>query len=60
MNLLWGLLHMMQILSYFPLFNIMMPANAHVMFQVMIKISNFDIVDTEAVIEDMEDSVGIY
>ena len=53
MNLLWGMLHAMQMLSYLPLINVMMPANALIMFQVMIRISNFEIIDTEAVIDDV-------
>ena len=36
MNLLWGLLHAMQIVAHFPLVNIMMPQNAGMLFQVII------------------------
>ena len=32
MNMLWGLLHSMQIVAHFPLINIMMPGNAQVLF----------------------------
>ena len=32
MNLLWGLLHAVQIVAHFPLINIMMPPNAQILF----------------------------
>ena len=32
MNMLWGLMHSMQIVAHFPLINIMMPGNAQVLF----------------------------
>ena len=50
MNLLWGLLHAMQIVAHFPLINIMMPANAVMLFQVIVKIATFDLIPTEAFI----------
>ena len=49
-NLLWGLLHAMQIVAHFPLINIMMPANAVMLFQVIVKIATFDLIPTEAFI----------
>ena len=36
MTFLWGLLHCMQIVSHFDLVNIMMPANAHHMFKILV------------------------
>ena len=59
MNLLWGLLHAMQILAYLPLFNVMMPANAQYMFKIIIKIANFELIDIESFIEDVERSTGL-
>ena len=50
MNLLWGLLHAMQIVAHFPLINIMMPSNAGILFQVIVKIATFDLLPTEAFI----------
>ena len=32
MTLLWGLLHCMQIVTHFPLINVMMPSNANQLF----------------------------
>lgn len=47
MNLIWGLLHVMQIVALFPLINIMMPANAELFFRVIIQIATFDLLPTE-------------
>ena len=50
MNLLWGLLHAMQIVAHFPLVNVMFPANAYMLFEVIIKIATFDIIPTDVLI----------
>ena len=44
-SFVWGLINSLQILSYFPLINIAMPANAHLFFQIIVKIANFEILD---------------
>ena len=44
MYVLWGLLHSLQIVSHFPLVNIMMPTNARKFFEVIIKIATFNMV----------------
>lgn len=59
MNLLWGLLHALQIVAHFPLINLMMPGNAQFLFQIIVKIATFDILPTEELIQDAEDSFGI-
>ena len=59
MNLLWGLLHAMQIVAHFPLINIMMPSNASMLFQVIVKIATFDMLPTEEFIQAGEDRVGL-
>lgn len=59
MSLLWGLLHSTQILAHFPLINIMMPQNADMLFTILMKIATFDLIPTEAVIDDMQVSMGI-
>ena len=41
MNLLWGFLHALQIVSHFPLVSVMMPANAQLVFAIIIKIATF-------------------
>ena len=50
MTLLWGLLHCMQIIAHFPLINVNMPANAQMLFKILIKIATFDMLPTEALI----------
>ena len=59
MNMLWGLLHSMQIVAHFPLINIMMPGNAQMLFQVIIKIATFNILPTEDIIAGAESDIGI-
>ena len=44
-SFLWGIINSLQILSYFPLINLAMPANAHLFFQIIVKIANFEIID---------------
>ena len=59
MTFLWGLLHCMQIVSHFDLVNIMMPANAHHMFKILVSIATLDLLPADVVIEDMENSVNL-
>ena len=44
MSLIWGLINHLQILTYFPLINVAMPANAHMVFLIMVEIASFDFV----------------
>lgn len=59
MNLLWGLLHAMQIVAHFPLINVMMPSNASKFFKIMVKIATFDLIPVEDYIQDGEDRIGL-
>ena len=59
MTLLWGMLNGMQIVAHFDLVNIMMPANAHLLFKVLVQIATFDLVPSESIISEMEDGLGI-
>ena len=59
MTLLWGMLNGMQIVAHFDLVNIMMPANAHLLFKVLVQIATFDLVPSEPIISEMEDGLGI-
>lgn len=54
MNFLWGLIHCLQIVSHFPLINIMMPSNAHRLFSIIIQIATFDIAPVEDAIANAE------
>ena len=44
MSLMWGLINYLQILTYFPLVNVAMPANAQMVFLIMVEMASFDIV----------------
>ena len=59
MVFLWGMLNCMQIVSHFDLVNIMMPANAQYLFKILVTISTFNILPTEAVIDEIESGLGI-
>ena len=59
MSVLWSLLHSMQIIAFFPLVNISMPANAFLLFKVLIKIATLDILPTEELIDGVKDGLGI-
>ena len=59
MTFLWGLLHCMQIVSHFDLVNIMMPANAHHLFKIIVSIATLDLLPTDLMIEEIEDGFGI-
>ena len=52
---LWGLINCLQILSYLPLINVAMPANAHIVFMIIVKIANFEILDNiDEVVDEIE------
>ena len=59
MSLIWGLLHSMQIIAHFPLLNIMMPTNAHMLFKILIKIATLDLLPTEEFLEDVQEFAGL-
>ena len=59
-SFVWGLINSLQILSYFPLINLAMPANAHLFFQIIVHIANFEIVDQiDDVVDIFEDETGL-
>ena len=59
MTFLWGMLNCLQIVSHFDLVNIMMPANAHQLFKILVSIATFEILPTETVIDEIEKTLGI-
>ena len=59
MTFLWGMLNCMQIVAHFDLVNIMMPANAHQLFKILVTIAPFEIVPTETFIEDLQGEIGL-
>ena len=59
MTYLWGLLNSLQIVAHFPLINIMMPANAQMIFKTLIQIATFEFIPIESFIEHSEETMGI-
>ena len=59
MTFIWGLLNSLQVVSHFPLINIMMPANAQYTFQTIVLIATFELIPTGDLIDGMEDGLGI-
>ena len=46
-------------MAHFPLINVMFPANAYMLFEVIIKIATFDMIPTDSLIQGYEDDVGL-
>lgn len=59
MTYLWSMLNSLQIIAYFDLVNIVMPANAHQLFQILVSVATFDLIPAEPAIEAMESWVGL-
>lgn len=47
LQLLWGMINVLQIIIYMPLFNIAFPANAQFFYALIVDIANFDIFPME-------------
>ena len=54
MDFLWGLVNTLQIVSHFPLIDVMMPANAYQLFIIIVKISDFSFIPVEETIFQIE------
>ena len=60
MSLIWGLINYLQILTYLPLINVAMPANAYMVFLIMLEMASFDIVPyTDQAVDQIEDNAKI-
>ena len=51
LNYLWGLVNCLQIVAFFPLLDVLIPANAKVVFEILIKIATFDLIPVDSIIE---------
>ena len=58
LNMLWGMINTIQIIAFFPLVNLPMPANSQRLFSIIVKIAMFDIVDITEEIEAFESKLG--
>ena len=54
LNLLWGTVNCLQIISHFPLINVLMPANCQLLFEIVVKIVTFDIVSVDGILETFD------
>ena len=43
------MIHVMQIIAYFPLINVIMPANCKELFQVIVQIVTYDLIPVDGV-----------
>ena len=59
-SIIWGLINCLQILSYFPLVNVAMPANMQNVFMIMVNMANFEITEKIAeVVDHIEDETEL-
>ena len=59
-SIIWGLINCLQILSYFPLVNVAMPANMHHVFMIMVDMANFEITEKiNEVVDYIEDETEL-
>lgn len=59
MDLLWCLINSLQIVTQYPLINVMMPSNAYQLILTIVQISEFQLIPVEETIERMEQGLGI-
>ena len=51
LSYLWGLINCLQIVSHFPLINVLMPANCRLLFSILIKMATFDLLPVDGIME---------
>jgi hypothetical protein len=49
LQMLWGMINVMQIIVHMPMLNVQFPSNAVMFYSFIIDISNFDIIPTEKI-----------
>ena len=58
LSLLWGLINSLQLVTHFPLTNVIFPINAKTYYSVMFEIGNLDMIPTEDLEQVIDESVG--
>ena len=53
LNYLWGMVRCLQIIAYFSIISVMMPANSLTLFRIFAKIATFDLVPVDGIIDWM-------
>ena len=51
LNYLWGFVHVMQIITHFPLINVLMPANCQELFRIFVKIVTYDLIPIDGIMD---------
>ena len=51
LNYLWGMIRCMQIIGFFSIIDLLMPANSYEVFQVFAKIATFDLIPVDGIID---------
>ena len=54
LNLLWGTINCLQIITSLPLINVLMPANCQLLFSVLVKIATFDLIPVDGVMDEID------
>ena len=58
LTLLWGLINSLQLVTFFPLLNLLFPVNAKIYFTILFEIGTFDLIPTEALEEILDEQIG--
>lgn len=59
LNLLWGMIHNLEVVSPYFLLSLNLPANAAMMYTMMYDIANFDMIPTDLVSEPLYEWIGM-
>ena len=59
MNLLWGMIHNLEVVSPYFLLSLNLPANAAMMYTMMYDIANFDMIPTDLISDPLYEWIGM-
>ena len=51
LNYLWGAINSLQIIAHFPMLNLLMPANAQILYFAIVQIVTFEIIPVDGVMK---------
>ena len=60
LSMLWGLVNGIQIIAYFMLLNLAMPANVIVVYEILYELATFDLIPLDFVTDFLDEQVGEY
>ena len=58
LSMLWGLIHGVQIVAYFMLLNLPIPANILMVEEILYEVATFDLVPLDFVIDFLDSQIG--